>query len=168
MKIFVLLLAFTLSPLQNFEDQRFHLVGMFSAWLWGLNSSGGEEEELCWRQNSWNSVMITLLLFRLPCRRGSSWVSTERGNSWLINGFNLLENKLIQTSTGAYFMHRKIGLCFQVYFLTQTITASFIVNNCCPRSLSHLRCASLWRFCVDASGLGLVSTLGKGWTRHKA
>lgn len=68
-----------LYKLYLFVEYFFHLVGMFSAGLWGLDSSGGDDEEVevCWRQNSWNSEMITLLLLRLPCSRGSSWPSTE-------------------------------------------------------------------------------------------
>lgn len=54
-----------------------HLVGTFSAELWGLDRSGGEEAgAVCWRHNSWNSVMIILLLLTLPCSKGSSWQST--------------------------------------------------------------------------------------------
>lgn len=30
-----------------------------------------------WRQNSWNSVMITLLLFTFPWSSGSNWDNTE-------------------------------------------------------------------------------------------
>lgn len=58
-----------------------HLVGMFSPELCGLERSGVNwetEEAVCWRQNSWNSVMITLLLLPLPCSRGKSWPSTVK------------------------------------------------------------------------------------------
>lgn len=56
----------------------FHLVGMFSGDFWGLLISVGDVVgAACWRQNSWNSVMIILLLLTLPCNRGSSWPSTE-------------------------------------------------------------------------------------------
>lgn len=56
---------------------------MFSAGLWGLDSSGGDDEDVvCWRQNSWNSVMITLLLLILPCSRGSNWPSTGGERAW--------------------------------------------------------------------------------------
>lgn len=56
-------------------------MGMFSGEFWGLLSSGGDVVgAACCRQNSWNSVMIILLLLTLPCNRGSSWPSTE-GNT---------------------------------------------------------------------------------------
>lgn len=42
-------------------------------------------EDACWRQNSKNSLIMTLLLFTFPCSKGSSCDSTEEKWKKLIN-----------------------------------------------------------------------------------
>lgn len=124
-------------PFKNVNEKHICVKQAVSMGLWWLGYLGGTwlvevsglsvGDDVCWRQNSRNSLMINLLLFTFPCSNGSSCDSTENiltSQNVLITlrttTYNIHENppKTTQHSLSCSTLECQLLYCLKTHYLT--------------------------------------------------